>query len=325
MTRARYANLDPTHRPHPAREVFRWAVLDKVLRRRRRAPRRAPVPWVENDGAALRANRALPSLTWLGHASWLVQIAGVHLVTDPVFGDLAGGLLRRNVPVGVEPSALPTLHAVLVSHNHYDHLDRKSVAALPEGAAYVVPAGLGPWFRRLGKTDVRELGWWDRTRVGEATVTFVPARHWSRRGLWDVNRSWWGGFVIGGDGHTVYFAGDTAYFSGFAEIGRRFPNLDAALLPIGAYDPEWFMRQQHLSPEDAVMAYRDLGARLFCAMHWGTFKLTDEPLDEPPYRLAAAWEAAGLRERDRWVPAVGETRWLGERSRPESERRGAPA
>src|SRR6267378_1691739 len=139
------------------------------------------------------------------------------------------------------------------------------------------------------------------------SATFVPSQHWSRRRLSDTNRALWGGFVVEGPSGRIYHSGDTAYFDGFAEIGRRFPGLDAALLPIGAYDPPWFMEKQHMNPEQAVQAFVDLGARWLVAMHWGTFKLTDEPLDEPPRRLYAEWRRRGLPEQALRVPAVGET------------------
>jgi L-ascorbate metabolism protein UlaG (beta-lactamase superfamily) len=152
-----------------------------------------------------------------------------------------------------------------------------------------------------------ELGWWRSTRVGEVTITFVPAQHWSRRGPFDGNATLWGGFVIQGRRATVYHSGDTAWFEGFAEIGRRFPGIDAALLPIGAYDPAWFMEKQHMNPEQALAAFGALGARTFVAMHWGTFKLTDEPLDEPPRRLEAERLRLGLPVDRVRVLAVGET------------------
>jgi L-ascorbate metabolism protein UlaG (beta-lactamase superfamily) len=155
---------------------------------------------------------------------------------------------------------------------------------------------------------VRGLGWWDTEAINERVrVTFVPSQHWSRRGLFDVNRSLWGGFVIEGSRQRVYHSGDTAYFNGFARIGARFPDIDAALLPIGAYDPAWFMEKQHMNPEQAVQAFVDLGARRFVAMHWGTFKLTDEPLDEPPDRLRAEWERRGLWRDRLHIPAIGQS------------------
>jgi L-ascorbate metabolism protein UlaG (beta-lactamase superfamily) len=137
--------------------------------------------------------------------------------------------------------------------------------------------------------------------------TFVPTQHWSRRGLFDTNNALWGGFVIEGSKSRVYHAGDTAYFAGFSEIGARFPGIDAALLPIGAYDPGWFMEKQHMNPEQAVQAFVDLGARTFLAMHWGTFKLTDEPLDEPPKRVRAEWQKRGLPPSALHIPAIGDS------------------
>jgi L-ascorbate metabolism protein UlaG (beta-lactamase superfamily) len=154
----------------------------------------------------------------------------------------------------------------------------------------------------------RELAWWESETIrGEVRVTFVPAQHWSRRGLRDVNQTLWGGFVVQGPSGSVYHAGDTAYFSGFAQIGARVPRIGGAMLPIGAYDPPWFMERQHMNPEQAVQAFVDLGARTFVAMHWGTFKLTDEPLDEPPRRLRAEWERRSLAPEALRIPAIGET------------------
>jgi L-ascorbate metabolism protein UlaG (beta-lactamase superfamily) len=199
---------------------------------------------------------------------------------------------------------LPPIDAVLVSHNHYDHLDLPTVEQV--GAPVVAGLGLERWFRDRGLAAT-ELGWWGSTKVGPVRVTFVPAQHWSRRGLLDTNRTLWGGFVVEGSGATVYHSGDTAYFGGFAEIGARFPAIDAALLPIGAYDPAWFMEPMHMNPEQALQAFVDLGARTFVAMHWGTFKLADEPLDEPPARLEAERERRGLPAERVRVVAVGET------------------
>jgi len=197
-----------------------------------------------------------------------------------------------------------SIDASLVSHSHYDHLDLPTLTAV--GAPVIAGRGLDRLFRGEG-LFCTELGWWQTARVGEVRVTFVPAQHWSRRGLFDGNETLWGGFVIQGRAATVYHSGDTAWFDGFAEIGRRFPGIDAAMLPIGAYDPAWFMEQQHLNPEQALAAFGALGAERFLAMHWGTFKLTDEPLDEPPRRLEAERRRLGLPQARVGVPAVGES------------------
>ncbi|HET9752789.1 MAG TPA: MBL fold metallo-hydrolase, partial [Myxococcales bacterium] len=164
-----------------------------------------------------------------------------------------------------------------------------------------------PFFRRRGFPNVVELGWWEEHREGGLSIAFVPSQHWSQRGPFDRNRSLWGGFVIEGSRSRLYHAGDTAWFAGFREIGERFPGLDAALLPIGAYDPGWFMETQHMNPEQAVQGFLDLRARRLVAMHWGTFKLTDEPLNEPPQRLRAEWRRRGLADDGLRIPAIGET------------------
>jgi L-ascorbate metabolism protein UlaG (beta-lactamase superfamily) len=306
----RFRNLDGSG-PQPLRAVLKWAVGDKLAGRRRTSPPRAPVPRVEPDLARL----ALPPnagegvrLTWLGHASWLLQLDGVSLLIDPVLGESIPGFIRRNVPPGVPLQQLPPVAATLVSHNHYDHLDLPSVKGV--GAPVVAGTGMGAYLRRTG-LGWTELGWWGSTRVGPVTVHFVPAQHWSRRGLNDINEALWGGFVVEGSSGCVYHTGDTAWFQGFADIGRRFPGLQAAMLPIGAYEPQWFMRKQHMNPEEAVQAWVDLGAQHLLAMHWGTFKLTDEPLDEPPRRLEAEWARRGLPAEQLHVLPVGASLQVG--------------
>jgi len=305
----RFRNLDGSG-PNPGSAVFRWAVVDKLTGRRRRSASRAEVPFVKPDVALLKTAPAPGEparITWIGHASWLVQLDGVSLLIDPIFPERISGLLRRNVPAALQPGELPRIDATLVTHSHYDHYDRSSVHAV--GAPAIVGTGL-----RVDVPQI-ELGWWDADMVNDVRVTYVPSQHWSRRGLFDTNETLWGGFVIEGKSARVYHAGDTAYFEGFKEIGARFPSLDAALLPIGAYDPPWFMEKQHMNPEQATQAFVDLGAKSFVAMHWGTFKLTDEPLDEPPQRLRAEWARRALPPESLRIPAIGETISLSPRPR----------
>jgi len=302
----RFANLDGST-PPPLGAVLRWAVLDRLAGRRRSSPTRAPVACVPPDLARLRTPPPPGDparLTWLGHASWLVQLDGVSLLVDPALRPTIFGGISRNVPPGIELPDLPTVDAQLVTHGHYDHLDLPTLVAV--GAPVLAGRRQAPLLRRHGLTAT-ELGWWEAAQVGQVRVTFVPAQHWSRRGPFDANRTLWGGFVIEGRRAAVYHSGDTAWFEGFAEIGRRFPGLDAALLPIGAYDPAWFMGTQHLDPEQALRAFGALGARTFLAMHWGTFKLTDEPLDEPPARLELERARLGLPPERVRVLAVGQT------------------
>ncbi len=286
---ARFANSDPAHGFHDAAAIWRWGVVDRLTGRRRAAPPGPPAPRVEPDLVAIAAGDGAPRMTWIGHASFLLSLAGAAVAVDPVFSRRVGWLYRRYDGPGLLPDQLPPLAAVLISHNHYDHLDRRSLAAVPARVPAVVPRGLGRWFRRRNRRPVTELAWWQTVSLGGLEITLVPARHWSRRGVADFNQSLWGGFVVRAGEVAVYFAGDSAYFDGFAEIGRRFPGLAAAVLPIGAYSPAWFMERQHMSPEQAGQAYVDLGAERLVPAHWGAFQLTDEPLSEPIERLRAWW------------------------------------
>lgn len=299
----RFLNLDGSG-PNPGNAVFRWAVLDKLAGRRRKSPSGATMPFVVPDLALLATPPAEGArITWIGHASFLIQLDGTSLLIDPVFSRRISGIISRNVPAALQPAQLPRIDATLITHGHYDHLDKKSVRSA--GARAICGTGLS---RSIKGVPVTELGWWDSEWISKSVrVTFVPSQHWSRRGLLDKNETLWGGFVIQGKTVCIYHSGDTAYFEGFKEIGKRCGAIDSALLPIGAYDPPWFMEKQHMNPEQAVQAFIDLGARAFVAMHWGTFKLTDEPLDEPPHRLHAEWVRRELAPAALHIPAIGES------------------
>lgn len=301
----RYVNLDGSS-PRGLSAILRWTVWDRIAGNRRHSPDRAPIPTVQPDLAALAtppASGEPARVTWLGHATFLIQLDGVSLLTDPALMPSITGGIPRNVPPGVPVEKLPRIDAVLVSHSHYDHLDLPTIEKV--GAPVIAGLGLERFFRDR-HLFATELGWWSEARVGPVKITFVPSQHWSRRGLFDTNRTLWGGFVIQGSRATIYHSGDTAYFEGFKQIAAKFPQLDAALLPIGAYDPAWFMSTMHLDPEQALQAFADLGATTFVAMHWGTFKLADEPLDEPPVRLEAERVRRGLPKERVRVLAIGE-------------------
>ena len=273
------------------------------------APNDFHPPFVENDGKALRENHGGTSVTWIGHATALIQGGGMSLLTDPIFSNRISGIMRRYAPPGVLGPLLPPIDVVVISHNHRDHLDEDSVMALGPTVTYVVPLGLGPWFKKRGLTRVVELDWWETTEIvgargGRLVVTLVPAQHWSRRGAFDENKSLWGGYVIAAGGKHFYFAGDTGYPAAFKEIGKRFPDLDYALIPIGAYEPRWFMCSQHISPEQAALVFREVGAKRIIPVHWGTFHLSDEPMDEPPRLLQKSMGA----DADRiMMMAIGES------------------
>jgi L-ascorbate metabolism protein UlaG (beta-lactamase superfamily) len=287
-------------------------VSDRLLRRRRPRPPGTPAPWVAANLELVHEVSDRPRLTWIGHSGFLGTLGGASFLIDPVFAGRIGGLFHRFCPPGIVASGLPDLDAVLITHNHYDHLDAASVRSLPRSVPVVVPEGLGRWMLRRGRPVV-ELRWWQSVRIGRLEITAVPARHWSRRRIGDTNRSWWGGYVIRAGELAVYHAGDTAWIDGFSEIADRLGPLTAAMLPIGGYDPAWFMEHHHLNPEQAGRAWIELEAELLVPMHWGSFQLTDEPLGEPRRRLLTWW-ADRIGEPDGRLAdmAVGETIVLGE-------------
>lgn len=319
-TRKGFRNLETGHEPHRRRgSVLRWMLGF--------GPKEAPAidPHSVPAGAAPRlpgdacgdTDPARLTVTWIGHATFLLRTAGLNLLTDPVFSERASPLRRlgprRQVRPGVALEALPPIDAVLISHNHYDHLDQATVRALARRfpqARFFVPRGLRSWMARNGVRDVSEHDWWESAPLGALRLHCVPARHFSGRGLHDRNRTLWCGWVVEADAGHVLFAGDTGYSTLFAEIGRRFQPMRLALLPIGAYRPRWFMAPVHIDPPEAVRIHRDLSARTSIGMHWGTFRLTDEPLREPPEYLRLATRAAGLDDDEFDVMAIGETRLL---------------
>ncbi|UQX03861.1 MBL fold metallo-hydrolase [Streptomyces sp. RerS4] len=252
------------------------------------------------------------SVTWAGHASWVLRTGGLTVLTDPVWSRRILGTPARVTPVGVPWEDLPPVDAVVISHNHYDHLDAPTLKRLPRDTALFVPAGLAPWCRRRRFTRVTELDWWESAELGGVRFDFVPAHHWSRRFLLDTCRTLWGGWVLTdtATGRKVYFAGDSGYGHWFGEIGRRHPGIDLALLPIGAYAPRWWLRDVHTDPEEAVQACLDVGARRMAPMHWATFVLSAEPVMEPLHRARAAWSRTGLPRDHLWDLPIGATRTL---------------
>jgi L-ascorbate metabolism protein UlaG (beta-lactamase superfamily) len=303
-------NLDGTTPDKGLGDILRWQVVDRFAGRRPVDRSDFVTPRRDNDGVALAAGE--PHVTWIGHATFVLRLGGALIATDPVFAGRMGPR-RRLVPPGIASSRLPPIDIVTVSHAHFDHMDLPSLRTLAQrgGPLFVVPKDNAVVLRGAGIRRVVELGWWESTEAGGVRVTCVPAQHWSMRMPWDRNTRLWGGFVYESAEGVAYHAGDTAWSEDvFRAIAERCPPIDWAMLPIGAYEPTWFMSSQHMGPEEAGRAWALLGARTLVAMHWGTFKLTDEPIGEPPERMKA-WFEAGGHERERlWVLDVGETRRL---------------
>jgi N-acyl-phosphatidylethanolamine-hydrolysing phospholipase D len=258
-------------------------------------------------------------ITWIGHATHLVQLPGLNLLTDPVWSERASPWPwmgpKRFVPASPALESLPQLDAVLLSHDHYDHLDRPTVLRLCEqfgdALAWHAPLGYREWFASLGVLNVVEHDWWEERDLPKGyRLVATPARHWTRRTPRSTNKRLWCSFAVlpPDGGPRVYWGGDSAYARHFREIGARLGPFDASILPIGAYDPRWFMSASHMNPEEAVTAWNDLGGSgAFLPSHWGTFRLTFEDPLEPPVRLRAAWEARGLHRELLHVPRHGET------------------
>jgi N-acyl-phosphatidylethanolamine-hydrolysing phospholipase D len=322
----RFQNNYLEFEPKGLGELLKWR-LD-AARKGLPRPAAAPTPRVAAATAFIHANAKAgatmqPAMTWIGHATMLAQTGGCNILTDPVLSERASPLSfagpKRHAAPGLALSELPHIDVVLLSHNHYDHLDEASVVALaaqPGGPPlFVVPLGVKRWFAERGIDGAIELDWWQLVRVGEIEVFFVPSQHWSGRSLSDRMCTLWGGYAVFAPDFQLFFAGDTAYSKDFADIRSRFASrqgngrgFDLALIPVGAYEPRWFMKAQHANPAEAVQIHLDLAAQRSIGIHWGTFQLTDEALDEPPRALAAAARERGLADDAFTVMAVGETR-----------------
>lgn len=319
----RFENQDQVEQHNSYKQLKRWR--KERIRKLKLKDYSYKVPNVEPDLPFLKHNREIPAITWIGHSTFFIQIGGLNVITDPVWaGQMA--FQKRLAPPGIPIEEMPPIDIVLISHSHYDHLNIASLKRLKGEKLLLVPAGLSTKLRLKGFSQVKELNWWESVREKGVSFTFVPSQHWTRRNPWDTNSSHWGGWVIeqadkqaeaisvsrkeaaassdkSGEyafdrvndasarplvsaSPTVYFAGDSGYFGGFKEIGSRF-DIDVALMPIGAYEPEWFMGPQHVTPEEALQAFEDVGARWFVPMHYGAFKLADDTPLEALERLEA--------------------------------------
>jgi N-acyl-phosphatidylethanolamine-hydrolysing phospholipase D len=328
----------------PLRDVLRW----QWQRRRDGLPRppRVATPRVAPEIAFLVENaiagaRMMPTVTWIGHATTLVQAGGLSILTDPIFSHRASplsflGPQRAHAP-GIAIIDLPRIDVVVVSHNHYDHLDRRSIETLARQHGgpplFLVPLGIKKWLGGLRISRAVELDWWDHYEHEDVEFHFTPAQHWSARSLTDRNRTLWGAWsVLGADLHW-FFSGDTGYSADFNDTRERFAarqtaarggGFDVALIAVGACEPRWFMRPQHVDPAEAVQIHLDLRAKRSIGIHWGTFSLADEPLDHAIDALAAARVQAGVAESSFFLTALGETRRLPARTGGMTEADGTP-
>ena len=296
----------------PFSDLLRWWWTQEI-------PESISFPLAKNNPAFLQQNRTEPTLTWIGHATLLIQFDGLNLLTDPHLTERASPLSffgpTRHTPPGLSFEELPEIDVVVISHNHYDHLDQGTVEQLYERQRqhpprFFVPLRQKAWFDDLGIPNVVELDWGQSAEFRGWQIHAVPVQHWSSRTPWDRNTVLWTGWVLEHPEFRFFFAGDTGYSQDFQDLGKRFGGFDLAALPIGAYEPRWFMQAAHVNPEEAVQIHLDLQARFSVGIHWGTFQLTDEPMDEPPRRLQQALTFAEIPEDHFFVMQHGKTRSL---------------
>lgn len=303
--RQRYDNLDHVENTKTFSDFRRW-------QKERRANRKdlsiqiEQAPNKEID--KLNRNSTDSSITWIGHSTFLIQMDGLNMITDPVWAGRMGFQKRLTAP-GIALTDLPAIDVVFISHGHYDHLDFPTIKKLKGNPTYYVPIGLGHAFKKRGYEKVIEANWYDSFKEANMTFSFVPAQHWTKRTLTDTNTSHWGGWIIENMEQSIYFVGDTGYFLGFKHIAEKF-NIQTVLMPIGAYEPEWFMKVSHINPEDAVKAFLELKGSIFIPMHYGTYHLADDTGPEAISRLDAEWNRLQLDPSRLKKLLIGETYWL---------------
>ncbi|WP_026575389.1 MBL fold metallo-hydrolase [Bacillus sp. UNC438CL73TsuS30] len=298
----RYSNLDDVQNKNSFKDMRKW------MKERRSKVKDLTVQIQQSPTKKmneLKENHSKTSFTWIGHSTFLIQMNGVNILTDPVWAKRMGFQKRLTEP-GISLEDMPNIDIVVISHGHYDHLDFPTLKKLKGNPHYFVPIGLGEIFFKKGFQGVKEMSWWESTEYLGLTLHFVPAQHWTRRTLSDINKSHWGGWIFQLEQESHYFVGDSGYFRGFKEIGGKF-EIDTVLMPIGAYEPEWFMAVSHISPEDSVKAFMELNAKRFIPMHYGAYRLADDTGPEALERLLKEWEKRELPQELLRVLLIGET------------------
>lgn len=309
MPKTRYHNVDNVSTDKSLKEFRQW----REERRRKKKDYSYVVPNTPPRLSYLSENRLESTITWIGHSTFFLQYEGMNIITDPIWARRLGFEKRLGQP-GIPLSEVPPIDLILISHSHYDHLHIASIRKLYRaGTTLVVPVGLKRKMLRKGFHNCVEMEWWQEIKLGKIKLSFVPTQHWTRRTPWDTNTSHWGGYILEPadsgkqkSSPNLYFAGDSGYFPGFKEIGGRY-KIDIALMPIGAYEPEWFMTSQHVNPEEAIQAFLDVGAETMIPMHYGTFRLADDTAREALDRMENARVKHAISEERIRTLGYGET------------------
>lgn len=307
----RYSNPWP-HKGHGVFDILRWK-LGTALKRSQVSTAALMPKCLKLDAAQLqKPTKPIWRATWLGHSSFLVQSQDLSLLIDPIFSDYCAPVplpqLRRKTATPCRIADLPKIDAVLLTHSHYDHLDLHTLKELGTATRLITPQGHANWLAKKGFRNVTEVPWHGEHAINdEVSITATPAQHFTARTLWDRDRGHWCGWLIRGADATLWHAGDSGHCPAFSEIGQRHGPIDFGMIPIGAYDPRNIMKAMHMNPEEAVETFIESGCRRAVAMHWGTFKLTDEPMDEPPLRLLAALAAKNIPQEHFIAGDIGQS------------------
>ena len=300
-----------SHKMSSFKEFWKW-------RKESTKPDPISFPLVKNNPKFLQQNKTQKTLTWIGHASFLLQVNGINILTDPHLTKRASPVIfagpSRTTPPGLSLEDLPDIDIIVISHNHYDHLDYQTILKITRKQKnnqplVLVPLKLKKLLESFGARNVKELEWWENTTFKNLTIHSVPVQHWSNRSF-NTNKTLWCGWVFETEGFKCVFVGDTGYSKDFLSIQKKFGFMDLSLIPIGAYAPRWFMKDHHCNVEEAIQIHKDLKSKKSIAMHWGTFQLTDEPMDEPPKLLEKLTVQKNLLPDEFTVMIHGESKIL---------------
>lgn len=306
-----FRNISDSYEEKGFLDLLKWMVERQKARRNDKG-RYYPLDIIDDRDIPLTCSANGFTVTWVGHSSVYTCLGGLSILTDPIWSHRASPLSwagpKRYTPPGLAFDELPDIDVVLISHDHYDHLDKRTLKRLGNRPLYIVPLGVGKVIEKFGITNYQELDWWDKAVYGGVTFTCTPAQHFSGRSLFSKNETLWCGWAAHSPAGSFFFGGDTGYFEGFKDIGRRLGPFDIAMLPIGAYLPEWMMSPVHIGPDQAVNISRELNASILMPIHWGTFELADDPPMLPPTELIDYVVKEELAIERYWLLKHGETR-----------------